>query len=60
MKGLIKSKSKMVTDRMKLSAIDAIANLVSDKELSFDHILPSIFNTNVVDKVSEAIIKNKA
>ncbi|OQX93655.1 MAG: NAD-dependent malic enzyme [Tenericutes bacterium 4572_104] len=60
MKGLIKSKSKMVTDKMKLDAIDAIANLVSNEELSFDHILPSIFNKNVVDKVAEAIIKNKA
>ena len=56
MKGLIKSKSKMVTDKMKLDAIDAIANLVSNEELSFDHILPSIFNKNVVDKVAEAII----
>ncbi len=60
MKGLIKSKSKMVTDKMKLSAIDAIANLVSDEELSSNHILPSIFNKNVVEKVAEAIIKNKA
>lgn len=60
MKGLIKSKSKMVTDKMKLDVIDAIANLVSNEELSFDHILPSIFNKNVVEKVAEAIIKNKA
>lgn len=60
MKGLIASRSKTVTDNMKLAAIDAIANLVSDDELSSNHILPSIFDKNVVDAVMNAIIKNKA
>ncbi|HPJ23290.1 MAG TPA: NADP-dependent malic enzyme [Bacillota bacterium] len=59
MKGLIESHAKSVTDEMKLAALNAIASLVSDEELSQEYILPSIFDKRVADAVSKAIKKNK-
>lgn len=55
MKGVIESRAKTITYDMKLSALNAIADLVSDDELSENFILPNIFDERVVDAVSKAV-----
>ncbi len=59
MKGVIESRAKTITYNMKISALNAIANLVKDEELSINNILPSIFDERVVEAVSNAVKKNK-
>ena len=55
MKGVIESRAKTITYDMKLGALNAIADLVSDEELNENFILPSIFDERVVEIVSEAV-----
>jgi len=57
MKGVIESRAKTITYNMKISALNAIANLVKDEELSINNILPSIFDERVVEAVSNAVKK---
>lgn len=58
MKGVIESRAKTITFDMKLKALDAIANLVSDEALNENYILPDIFDPRLTNAVCEAI-KNK-
>ncbi len=55
MKGVIEARARSVTLEVKLQALNAIASLVSDEELSEDFILPSIFDPRVAETVSEAV-----
>ena len=55
MKGVIEARAKTVDYEIKLSALNAIASMVSDEELSENFILPSIFNENVAITVCEAV-----
>lgn len=50
---------KNINDDMKLEVAKAIASLVKDDELNEDYILPSVFNREVVQAVSQAVIKFK-
>ncbi|MBI9010407.1 MAG: NADP-dependent malic enzyme [Tenericutes bacterium] len=59
MKGIVESRAKSVTFEIKLNALNAIASLVSDEELSAEFILPSIFDERVVTTVCEAVKKAK-
>lgn len=59
MKGVIESRAKTITYNMKIAALNAIADIVDEKDLSEENILPSIFDTRVVNIVAEAIKKNK-
>ena len=40
---------------MKIAAADALANLISDEELSADYIIPSAFDKRVVPAVAKAV-----
>ena len=40
---------------MKLAASFAIAEIVSDSELSPEYVIPSVFDTRVVDAVAKAV-----
>lgn len=56
-KGVLSAGYKTITDKMCIDAAYAIASLVTDDELSPENIIPSVFNSNVVDVVSRAIIQ---
>ena len=58
-KGLLGGRIKNINDDMKLEVAKAIASLVKDDELNEDYILPSVFNREVVQAVSQAVIKFK-
>jgi malate dehydrogenase (oxaloacetate-decarboxylating) len=57
MKGVIESRSKTVTNEMKLNAMNAIADLVLDEDLDENYILPSIFDKRVVEAVADSVKK---
>ena len=40
---------------MKVAAAHAIADLVSDEELTFDHIMPDMFDERVPKAVAKAV-----
>ena len=44
-----------ITEKMKLSAAEAIANIIKHEELSETNIIPDVFNKEVMNKVSEAV-----
>ncbi len=54
-KGALKARAKRISKEMKLAASEALANVIPENELREDYILPSIFNPDVVKKVSEAV-----
>lgn len=55
-KGALAARAKQITEEMKLVAARAIASLITDDELNPDNIIPSAFDSRVVDTVSKAII----
>ncbi len=56
-RGVLDARAKQITDKMKLSAAKAIANLISKKELSPNYIVPSPFDKRVVKAVATAVKK---
>ena len=59
MKGVLESRAKTITYDMKITAMNALASLVSDDELSSEFILPSIFNQEVPEVIAKAIKSQK-
>ena len=57
-KGALEGRAKQITEEMKLAAATAIANLIEEKDLSEDNIIPRAFNPQVCEVVSKAIIDN--
>lgn len=56
MKGVLKSKVKVISDDIKIASVKAIANLVAKNELSEENILPNIFNKELVFAIEKAIV----
>jgi malate dehydrogenase (oxaloacetate-decarboxylating) len=60
-KGALQARARNITYDMKLSAAAAIAELVSEKELKPEYIIPSVFDERVAEhvakKVAEAAVK---
>ena len=54
-KGVLEARATKITEEMKLAAANAIAELISEEELSFDCIIPKPFDPRVADAVSTAI-----
>lgn len=54
-KGALEGRATKITEEMKLAAATALANLVSDEQLSDDFIMPEAFDPRVADVVSEAV-----
>lgn len=54
-KGALEGRASQITDEMKLAAAEALANLVTDDELSDEFIMPEAFDPRVADVVSEAV-----
>lgn len=57
MKAVLKTKTKHITDEIKIETARAIANLVHNEDLSPTNILPNIFDKRVVDSIVDAIEK---
>lgn len=54
-KGALEGRASDITEDMKLAAAKAIAGVVTDEELSEEHILPEPFDPRVCDAVSSAV-----
>ncbi len=54
-KGALEGRASVITEEMKLSAANAIANLVPEDQLNEDFILPEAFNPDVAEAVSRAV-----
>lgn len=54
-KGTFAVRAKDINDDMKIAAAYAIANLISDEELSPDYIIPAPFDARVADTVAESV-----
>ncbi len=54
-KGLLACGAKKVVDDMKIAAAYALASLIDDSELYEENIIPSVFDTRVVEAVSSAV-----
>jgi malate dehydrogenase (oxaloacetate-decarboxylating) len=57
-KGALEGLAKQITEEMKLAAAIAIANLIDEKDLSEDNIIPGVFDPAVCEVVSKAIKDN--
>lgn len=51
-RGALDVGAKEINEEMKLAAAYAIANLISDKQLKEDYIIPNVFDKRVVDSVA--------
>lgn len=56
-RGALDVRAKEINEDMKIAAAYAIANTISDEEISIDYILPDAFNKNVAKNVSDAVKK---
>jgi malate dehydrogenase (oxaloacetate-decarboxylating) len=54
-RGVLDCRAREINEAMKLAAAQAIAEVVSERELSEDYIIPSVFNRKVVDAVARAV-----
>ena len=54
-KGALEGRAEQITEEMKLAAAEAIASLVSDKELNEDYIMPEAFDPRVAESVAAAV-----
>lgn len=56
-RGALECRASAITEEMKIAAAQAIADVVSDDELSETYIIPSVFNQKVVEQVKKAVIR---
>lgn len=54
-KGALESRATQITDDMKLAAANAIANLVDEKDLHDENIMPEAFDPRVAEVVANAV-----
>ena len=54
-KGALAVRARKINEEMKLAAAYAIANIISDDELSCDYIVPDPFDPRVAEAVSKAV-----
>jgi malate dehydrogenase (oxaloacetate-decarboxylating) len=54
-RGALDVRAQAITDPMKMAAARAIADIVTDEELSEDYIIPSVFNRDVAPAVAAAV-----
>lgn len=56
-RGLLDTRTRFITNEMKLAAAYAIANTIPEDQLMEDYIIPSIFDSNVAMNVANAVRK---
>ena len=54
-RGVLDCHAEQINQEMKLAAAYAIAGVVTDRELSEDYIIPSVFNKKVAEAVAKAV-----
>ena len=54
-KGALESGAKKITEEMKFATSQAIANLITDDELSTEYVIPSPFDPRVAEAVAKAL-----
>jgi malate dehydrogenase (oxaloacetate-decarboxylating) len=54
-RGALDCRASRITDGMKLAAAKAIAAIITDAERGPDYVVPSVFDTRVVDAVARAV-----
>jgi malate dehydrogenase (oxaloacetate-decarboxylating) len=54
-KGALACRAFEINEAMKLAAAEAIATIVSDEELCSDYVIPSVFDTRVVEAVARNV-----
>jgi malate dehydrogenase (oxaloacetate-decarboxylating) len=54
-RGALDVRARRITEKMKLAAAYAIAEIVTQSELSAEYVIPSVFDTRVVDAVAKAV-----
>jgi malate dehydrogenase (oxaloacetate-decarboxylating) len=54
-RGALDARAAQITETMKTTAAQAIADIVTDAELSEDYIIPSVFNRDVAPAVAAAV-----
>ncbi len=54
-RGLLDARATRITEEMEIAAGNALAEVVTDEELSPDYIIPTVFNSGVVAAVSSAV-----
>ncbi|MCU6709183.1 NAD-dependent malic enzyme [Paenibacillus sp. J5C_2022] len=55
-RGALDSRAPVINEAMKLAAAEAIASVIGDEELNRMYIIPSVFNTKVVEEVRRRVI----
>lgn len=58
-RGVFDNKIKIITDEIKITVAETLAGCVSKKDLNINRILPSVFDRNIVKKISKSMIKYK-
>jgi malate dehydrogenase (oxaloacetate-decarboxylating) len=56
-KGVLDCRATDVTDGMKIAAAKSIAGVIPEKSLTADYVIPSVFDTSVVERVAEAVTR---
>lgn len=56
-RGVLDCRASRITEEMKLAAAKAIASVVSAEELNEHYIIPSVFNSQVAERVKDAVIQ---
>lgn len=56
-KGALDCLASHINEEMKVAAAHAIANCIAEEHLQSEYVIPSVFDSKVVEKVSTAVIK---
>lgn len=56
-RGALDCRATTINEEMKLAAAEAIASIISEEELNEQYIIPSVFNTSVVESVRREVIR---
>jgi malate dehydrogenase (oxaloacetate-decarboxylating) len=56
-RGLLDCRATRVSDDMKVAAAQAVASVVSRKELHEEYVIPSVFNKKVAPAVARAVVQ---
>jgi malate dehydrogenase (oxaloacetate-decarboxylating) len=56
-RGLLDCRASRVTDEMKVAAAQAIASIVTRKELHEEYVIPSVFNKKVAPTVAREVVR---
>jgi malate dehydrogenase (oxaloacetate-decarboxylating) len=55
-RGALDARASKITDGMKLAAAKAIASIIPDSERGPEYVIPSVFDTSVVDAIARAVV----